>query len=143
MARHDVPVVAGMIARLARHHGDEPAIDAARLQADLFVGTPWLRGLVVERFGYVVGYALMIPRYRAQATERGLDLHHLFILEGSRGLGLGRLLVEAVAQVAREEACGFLLVAAEAGNHKAQDFYRSLGFEDRQPTGQGFAMALG
>lgn len=140
--RHDVPVVSGLIARLARHHGDDPLVDVARLEADLFAPVPWLHGLVAERFGYVVGYALLTPRYRAQMTQRGLDLHHLFVLEGSRGLGLGRLLVDAAVDHARRARCGFLLVGTSAGNEKAQAFYRALGFEPRVADGRGFAMAL-
>ncbi|WP_231848751.1 GNAT family N-acetyltransferase [Sphingobium sp. SYK-6] len=142
MDRHDLAVVADMIVRLARHHGDDPAIDAARLEVDLFGETRWLHGLVVERFGYVVGYALLVPRYRAQLTLRGLDLHHLFVLEGSRGLGLGRLLVAGAQAAAREAGCAFLTVGARAENGRAQDFYRSLGFQPHQAAGQGFAMTL-
>lgn len=143
MERHDLAVVSGLIARLAQHHGDKPAIDIARLEADLFAPTPWLHGLVVERFGFVVGYALMIPRYRAQLSQRGLDLHHLFVLENSRGRGLGRQLASAVVDYARGTGCAFLVVGTAAGNGRAQDFYRSFGFEPRDPTGQLFAMALG
>ena len=142
MERHDVPVVSGLIARLARHHGDDPVIDAARLEADLFAPLPWLRGLVVERFGYVVGYALMTQIYRAQLTQRGFDLHHLFVLEGSRGLGLGKRLVSAALEQGRHEGCAFLAVGTHPENAKAQDFYRTLGFEARGGGGQRFAMPL-
>lgn len=141
MERHDLPVVSGMIARLARHHGDDPAIDLARLEMDLFAPMPWVHGLVVERFGYVVGYALMTPRYRAQVTQRGLDLHHLFVLEGSRGLGLGRQLVSSVVDYARQSACGYLTVGAHPENRHAQAFYGSLGFEAYGSGGQ-FSMPL-
>lgn len=140
--RHDLAVVSGMIARLARQHGDEPSIDVARLEADLFGPTPWLHGLVVERCGFLVGYALMTSRYRAQLTERGLDLHHLFVLEGSRGLGLGRKLVISVVEFAREARCSFLVVGAAADNERAHRFYRALGFEPRDHAGRGFAMTL-
>lgn len=140
--RHDVPVVSGLIARLARHHGDVPAIDAARLEADLFGPAPWLHGLVVERFGYVVGYALMTHIYRAQLTQRGLDLHHLFVLESSRGLGLGRQLVDAALAYGRQEGCAFLAVGTHRENGKAQAFYRTLGFEPRGGGGERFAMSL-
>lgn len=140
--RHDLAVVSGLIARLAQHHGDKPAIDIAQLEADLFASTPWLHGLVVERFGFVVGYALMIPRYRAQLTQRGLDLHHLFVLENSRGRGLGRQLVSSVLDYARETNCAFLLVGTAVDNGRAQDFYRSFGFETRNAGGQLFSMTL-
>lgn len=141
MERHDLPVVSGMIVRLAQHHGDDALIDLARLEADLFGPGPWLHGLVVERFGFIVGYALLTPRYRAQSSQRGFDLHHLFVLEGARGLGLGRQLVAAVVDHARQAECGFLRVYAARQNGRAQDFYRSLGFDACEGS-EGFAMPL-
>jgi len=143
MARHDLPVVSAMIARLAAHHGDTPLVDPARLEADLFGAGPWLHGLVAERFGFIVGYALLTPRYRAQLTQRGLDLHHLFVMEGSRGLGIGRLLVAAAADHARARGCAFLAVGTSAENVRAGDFYRANGFVPRVDAGPVFAMALG
>lgn len=143
IARHDLPVVSAMIARLAAHHGDAPLVDPARLEVDLFGPEPWLHGLVAERFGFIVGYALLTPRYRAQLTQRGLELHHLFVMEGSRGLGIGRLLVAAAADHARARGCGFLTVGTSAQNVRAGDFYRTSGFVPRLDAGPVFAMALG
>lgn len=142
MARHDLPVVSALIARLAQHHGDTAWIDISRLEADLFAPSPWIYGLVAERFSFVVGYALMTQRYIAQRTERGIDLHHLFVIEGSRGLGLGRQLVASVVDFAREAECSFLDVGTRADNRQAQAFYRSLGFAPRERTGQSFAMMV-
>jgi GNAT superfamily N-acetyltransferase len=143
MMRHDLPVVSGLIARLARHHGDRPAIDVSRLEADLFAPVPWVQGLVVERFGYVVGYALMTARYHAQWTRRGLELDHLFVLEGSRGLGLGRKLVAAVIDHARTEGCAFLKVGTHADNAHAPAFYAAIGFSERiGRDGLQFALRL-
>jgi GNAT superfamily N-acetyltransferase len=140
--RHDLPVVSDLIARLAEHHGDQPEIDMAHLEADLFAPAPWVHGLVVEHSGVVVGYALMIPRYRAQRTQRGFDMHHLFVLEDSRGRGLGRQLVASVIAYAREARCDFLVVGTAADNNRAQDFYRSFGFEARDYAGRNFGMSL-
>lgn len=140
MERYDLAVVSGLIQRLARQHGDQPAIDPAMLETDLFCATPWLHGLVVERFSYVVGYALMTPRYHAQFTQRGLDLHHLYLLEGSRGLGLGRRLVDGVIAFARDADCRFVLVGAQGSNICAQRFYEAVGFLPR--AGGDFTMAL-
>ncbi|MBN8829745.1 MAG: GNAT family N-acetyltransferase [Sphingomonadales bacterium] len=142
MERHDVPVVSGLMARLARHHGDAPAIDAAGLEADLFGPAPALHGLVVERFGYVVGYALMTHIDRAQPSQRELALRHVFVLESSRGLGLGKQLVGAARAYGREAGCAFLAVGAPPENRRAQDFYRTLGFEPGRSGAGQFAMSL-
>jgi GNAT superfamily N-acetyltransferase len=140
--RSDLAIVADLIARLARHHGDQPDIDMAHLEADLFASAPWVHGLVIEHSGAVVGYSLMIARYRAQLTQRGLDMHHLFVLDDVRGLGLGRQLVASVIAYARDMRCDFLVVGTAADNERAQNFYQSLGFEPRQAGGRVFGMVL-
>lgn len=142
MARHDVPVAAGLIARLARHYDERPTIDAARLEADLLAGAPAFHGLVVERFGYVVGYALMTPRESASPATRVLDLHQLFVIEGSRGLGLGRALAGSVVDVAREAGCGLIVARAHAANSHARGFYGALGFQPRDGVATDFILTL-
>ena len=65
MQRDDLPVVAQLIAALARHHDDEPDINVAHLADDLFGRAPWIHGIVAEQAGEIIGYTIMIPRYRA------------------------------------------------------------------------------
>ena len=142
MARHDVPVAAGLIARLARHYDERPAIDAAGLEADLLAGAPAFHGLVAERFGYVVGYALMTPGEGASSAARTLELHQLFVIEGSRGLGLGRALVGSVMDVARETGCGLIVARAHVANIHARGFYGALGFQPRDGVATDFIMTL-
>lgn len=142
MERHDLAVVSGLIARLARHHGDEPALEVAGLARDLFGAEPGLHGLVAERFSYVVGYALIIPSGHRPCSGRGLELHHLFVLEGSRGLGLGRKLVEGAADVARDRGYDVLMAGAHPGNRNAQAFYEALGFAPHAGGESGGALVL-
>ena len=140
--REDLPAVATLIAALAHHHDDRPGIDLAHLEDDLFGSTPWIHAIVAQQSGAIVGYAIMIPRYRAQFTQRGWDMHHLFVQSHLRGQGVGRRLVDAVIDHARQTRCSFLVVATAAGNLQAQAFYRGLGFEPRGETGQIFEMRL-
>lgn len=139
MARHDVPVVAALIARLclvdhADHadHADRadrtaPPLDAAALEAGLRAPASRLHGLVAERFGYVVGYALL----EADAAGEALDLRQLFVMEGSRGLGLGHRLVGAAADVARAAGCRRLVTRPPLASVHAPGFYAALGFQAR------------
>ena len=81
MERHDQAVVAGLMARARAR--DPLAPDPAIL------AEPGLSAFVAERFGYVVGYALV-----------GQEIAQRYVMEGSRGLGLGAKL-DVAAQNAR------------------------------------------
>ena len=123
MARHDVSVVAAMIQRLG---GPALCADIAALDAELRAAASRRRGLVAERFGYVVGYALMTTDEAGNA----LHLQQLFVIEGSRGRGLGRALVEAAADLAREMGHRRVRADAPAEAPHARSFYHALGFEE-------------
>ncbi len=127
MARHDVPVVAALIARLCRAEGAASQLDAAALEAGLRAPASPVHGLVAERFGYVVGYALM----EASADGDALDLRQLFVMEGSRGLGLGHSLVGAAADIARKAGCRCLITRPPLASVHARGFYTALGFQAR------------
>lgn len=125
LARHDVPVVAAMIARLAGRRERLPRIDAATLETELRAPAPRVQGLVAERFGYVVGYALVTM----DAPSRALALRQVFVIEGSRGRGLGRALAEAAADLAREAGCGRIVAHVPVDCPHAWGFYAALGFD--------------
>jgi len=129
MARYDAPVVAAMMARLVHQRDAQPSIDAITLGDKLATTSPLCHGLVVERFGYVVGYATMAVDEIANA----LVLQQIFIIEGSRGRGLGRALVEAAADLARQ--AGYRRIVARAPTGRAYGFYDALHFDD---AGRGY-----
>lgn len=126
MARHDMPVVAAMIARLARQHEMASYIDVIALEAELRATAPRVHGLVAERFGYVVGYAVAAVNEVACA----LDLQQVFVIEGSRGRGLGRALAEAAIDLACEAGCCRVVAHAPTACPHARGFYDTLGFDD-------------
>ena len=83
-----------------------------------------MHGLVVERFEHVVGYVLV--RHEAG----GAELSHLFVHPGSRGLGLGRMLVEAATAHARNAGYSTLRVGDQAAGETARAFYEACDFQD-------------
>lgn len=147
IVRHAVPddaeALVGLIGQLAAHHGDHATTDADRLRADLFASPPWATALVAEEAGTLIGYALLVRLYRGQDAARALDLHHLFVAPEARHAGIGRTLVQAARAEADAQGCARLLVGTHPGNHRAQSFYRSLGFADRPPGGPQFELPLG
>lgn len=151
----DIPRLAGMVAALAAHHGDEPGASEAELRRDCLGDKPWLPTWVAEENGRIVGYAAGLRRAQMQFGRRGVELHHLYVDAASRGSGAGRALVAALAEWAQRQGCDFMTVGTDPGNRAAQGFYLGLGFqpqeiearrfwrklEPRNPGGQGVGWA--
>ncbi len=125
LGRHDLPVVAAMAARLAGHEdeGKTCPLDVVGLHTALFGTDVALHGLVVERFEHVVGYAL------AKHEGGEAELAHLFVHPGSRGLGLGRMLVDAAIRHARAAGYPTLRVGDQAAGETARAFYEACDFQ--------------
>jgi GNAT superfamily N-acetyltransferase len=139
----DLAAVLEMVGQLARHHGDEPHASLAGLERDLFGPAPWVTALVADRGTSLLGYAILCRMYRAQFGERGVDLHHLFVVERARNSGVGRRLVEAALDEARRWGCTFLAVGTHPENFRAQRFFEKLGFERAPQGGPRFRTAVG
>jgi GNAT superfamily N-acetyltransferase len=75
---------------------------------------------VAERDGVAAGFAAIVPR-----PDGGAELDALFVEPHLWKLGIGRQLVDHVADVARARGAGFLHVI---GNPHAEGFYGSCGF---------------
>lgn len=141
--RHDLPALAEMIALLAAHHNDPSAMTEETLERDLFSDTPWINALVADcGDGELIGYAILVPLYRAQEGKRGMDLHHLFVRDGHRGHGIGQHLVSRARTMARNAGCDYLSVSAATGNFAAHRFYEQMDFMPRPVTGMRFLQSI-
>lgn len=138
----DIPALCAMITELAAHHGDAAPLDAETLERDLFGPVPWITALVAEAGGMLIGYAILVPLYRAQLGVRGMDLHHLFVRDAHRGTGIGRHLVAKAREEARRAGCTYLSVSAATGNVKAHRFYEQQDFTPGPVTGMRYVQAL-
>ena len=101
--------------------GDREALlanpDAIALPAEQIAGGGVF---VAERDGVVAGFAAVVPR-----SDGGAELDALFVEPHLWKHGVGRCLVDHVADVARMRTAGFLHVI---GNPHAEGFYLSCGF---------------
>ncbi|KRD64160.1 GNAT family N-acetyltransferase [Ensifer sp. ENS10] len=141
--QRDLPELREMIAELAAHHGDAAPITPEQLERDLFGRTPWITALVAEAGNRLIGYAILVPIYRAAEGARGMELHHLFVRPESRGTGIGRHLVAKAREQAKMAGCDFLSVSAATGNFQAHHFYESERFVPRPVTGMRYMQKLG
>lgn len=140
--RADLPQLGEMITALATYHNDASAITPEILERDLFGPVPWITALVADGGEGLIGYAILVPLYRAQEGKRGMDLHHLFVRDGHRGHGIGHHLVTRARDLARNAGCDYLSVGAATGNFAAHRFYEHLDFKPRPVTGMRYTQAL-
>ena len=89
---------------------------------------------VAEREGTVVGFAAVIQR-----PDGGAELDALFVEPHLWKQGIGRALVDHIADVARVRAASFLHVI---GNPHAEGFYTSCGFRVTGTVETRFAIGL-
>jgi ribosomal protein S18 acetylase RimI-like enzyme len=87
----------------------------------------WLDG-APEAAGFVTGVETTHPD---KGTE--MFLYELGVAEGARGRGVGRALVEALAELARERDCYAMWTATETDNVAAQRTYASAGARILEP----------
>ncbi|MCA0043726.1 GNAT family N-acetyltransferase [Celeribacter litoreus] len=132
-----------MIRALAEFNGDTPEIDILSLIDLMSADAPWLKLIVAERDGVLVGYAGLVPGVRLQHGMKVLDLHHLYVRDDARGLGIGRALIEESKVIAAEMGCKRLTVSTHHENTAAQKTYLACGFEALPARGKTFAMEIG
>jgi len=128
----DVVQLRTMIRELAEFERelDQVTISADDLLRDGFGPNPRFRALIAESDGQTAGYALFFGYYSSWAGS-GLYLEDLFVREQFRLKGIGKSLLTAVAQIARDENCCALRWEVLGWNVKAIELYESLGAEFR------------
>ena len=128
--RSDVPLIAELIRGLARYERleDEVTMTEEKLDRALFGERPYAETLIAEdHAGKAVGFALFFHNFSTFLAQPGIYLEDLFVLPEQRGAGIGRALLERLAQIAVERGCGRLEWAVLDWNVDAIRFYQRLG----------------
>jgi len=125
----DVPVIAELIRGLARFEKleGEVAMTEDLLAKNLFGPRQYAETLLAEEGGAVVGFALFFHNFSTFLAQPGIYLEDLFVVPEQRGQGIGRALLERLAQIALERGCGRLEWAVLDWNRAAIGFYERLG----------------
>ena len=98
-----------------------------QLHEALFGPQPAAYALVAEADGAVVGSALYFRKFSTWDGVHGIYLEDLYVAPEQRGLGLGKALLVALAEIAVERRYARLEWAALTWNQPSIDFYTSLG----------------
>jgi GNAT superfamily N-acetyltransferase len=127
--RADVPEILRLIRALAEYEklAHDVVATEATLAETLFGPTPAAEVLIAEEGGRAVGFALFFQNYSTFLARPGIYLEDLFVEPSSRGHGVGKALLKAVAKLAVERKCGRFEWAVLDWNEPAIGFYKSLG----------------
>ena len=125
----DVALIAELIRGLARFEKleHEVTMTEEKLTSSLFGERAYAETLIAEDDGVPVGFALFFHNYSTFLAQPGIYLEDLFVLPEHRGAGVGRVLLERLAQLAVDRGCGRLEWAVLDWNVDAIRFYERLG----------------
>jgi GNAT superfamily N-acetyltransferase len=133
LAHAEVPELLELIRELARFERLEHEVEATveSLEAAFFEAQPTAGALLARCDGKVAGYAIYFFTFSSFVGRAGIWLEDLYVRPEFRQRGLGRGLIEAVAQVGMQRNCGRFEWTALNWNEQALNFYRSLGAQER------------
>ena len=125
----DSGTIVQLIRALAEYEREPQA--AVVIEADIlrdgFGDSPKFRVIIAEWDGLPAGFAFFFYNYSTWLGRPGLYLEDLFVKPEFRGRGIGKALLQRVAQIAVEENCCRFQWQVLDWNQPAIDFYRSTG----------------
>ena len=80
------------------------------------------------------GLAICFVGFSSFKAQPLVNVHDLAVAPQFRGHGIGRALLEAIAEDARSLGCCKVTLEVRADNAKALELYRRVGFESSQPA---------
>jgi len=96
---------------------------------------------LAEQAGQIVGTftLLSIPTMMHPGFHRSALLDSVTIRPALRGQGMGKAMMQAALELAREEGCYKVMLSSNLKRDRAHNFYRSLGFKQH---GWSFSLKL-
>jgi ribosomal protein S18 acetylase RimI-like enzyme len=86
--------------------------------------------LLAELDGRGAGFTQLYPMFSSVRTARIWVLNDLYIDEGARRHGVGKALLDAAAQFAREQGAAGLVLETTRDNDAARALYRAAGWHE-------------
>lgn len=129
ITRAEVPVLLGLIRELATFERLEHEVEATvECLENAFFDTHSAAGaLLANCDGELAGYAIYFFTFSSFVGRQGIWLEDVYVRPDFRRRGIGRKLIEAVAQIGAERNCGRFEWTALNWNERALDFYDKLG----------------
>jgi GNAT superfamily N-acetyltransferase len=125
----DCALLADLLIATYLYYGDHTPYSKTEITAKLeskHGANPGFEALIVEVKGVAVGYAIYAPVFWTSDCEIALFLKEIFVLRDARGLGLGKLLMSALSQEAKNRGWPRLVWTVDKRNFAAQRFYHNI-----------------
>jgi GNAT superfamily N-acetyltransferase len=106
-----------------------------KVRKTIFGAIPFAYVLFVESLDVEVGFALYGFRYSSFAGQPSIWLDDLYVDENIRSQGAGKVLMDKLAEIAKENDCTHLAWNADARNIRGLSFYHRLGAEITEQQG--------
>ncbi|WDE07123.1 GNAT family N-acetyltransferase [Thalassomonas viridans] len=125
----DAALILHFITELAIYEKAEHEVLATEesIKSSMFNDNPHVFGLICERDGQAIGFAVYFYNYSTWLAKPGLYLEDLYVSPEHRGAGAGKLLLKKMAQIALEKGCGRFEWSCLDWNKPSRDFYESIG----------------
>lgn len=125
----DAALIHRFICELAEYEREPDAVEvtAAELAAQMAEPRPPFECVLASLDGEPAGFALFFHNYSTWRGRRGLYLEDLYVTPAQRGRGVGKALLDHLAQLAVARGCARFEWSVLDWNTPAIDFYRSLG----------------
>lgn len=125
----DVPLVFDLILELAEYEklADQVAGDAEVLRRTLFEEKAAEALLIETASGEAIGYAIFFTTFSSFECRSGIWLEDVYVRPEHRRSGIGRAVMEHLAQITQQRGHVRLEWVALDWNEPALDFYEGLG----------------
>lgn len=129
--REDIGEILNFIRALAVYEREPDAVRATEeeLLRHGFGETPYYACLLAETDGAPAGFALYFFDYSTWLGKPGLYLEDLFVHPEFRGRGIGKALLQRLAEIALEKDCARMKWEVLDWNTPAIEFYTAMGAE--------------
>ncbi|MDD2799029.1 MAG: GNAT family N-acetyltransferase [Bacteroidales bacterium] len=89
--------------------------------------------ILAETDGKPSGLIVAFENFSTFSVRPMLNIHDVFVVPEFRGLGIGRLLMNAIVDKAKEHKCSRISLEVRHDNTTAQKLYQSIDFHDTEP----------
>ena len=127
--KEDIPLILSFIKELAEYEKllDEVKVTEELLRESLFGARRFVEVLIAEYNGEPAGQALFFHNFSTFVGRPGIYLEDLYMRPHLRGNGIGKALLQAVINLAKERNCGRVEWAVLDWNKPSINFYKSIG----------------
>ncbi|QDK45104.1 N-acetyltransferase [Bdellovibrio sp. ZAP7] len=127
--KSDISTILNFIKLLADYEklSHEVVATPQLLEEQIFGDKSPVQVLIAELDSKPVGFALYFYNFSTFLGRKGIYLEDLFVLPETRGQGVGKSLLQALAVQAVAEGCGRVEWSVLDWNKPAIDFYKSIG----------------